>query len=505
MPHATDLKAGRLSRAPQPAAEPAPHPPTTPDPRRWLALAVVLAASFLGVLDFFIVNVSIPSIQQDLGAGNADIQLMIAGYGLTYAVFLITGGRLGDIFGRKRMFLWGVGGFTLASALCGFAPDPGSLIAARIVQGMSGALMFPQVLSIIQVTFPPEERGRAFGIFGMVMGTGSFSGNVLGGLLIEGDLFGLGWRPIFLVNLPVGLLALLAAGPLIHESRSPRALRLDFGGVGIATLGLSLLVFPLVEGREMGWPLWAFGCLAASVPVLAFFIRYERRLAARGGSPLVELGLFRDRVFVYGLLTISAFYGGLSAFFLAVTIFMQQGLGFSALTAGLTFAPFAVGFLIASSLAVKLTPWLGRRIMQCGAVLMALALGGLIGVAFAYGQALGSGGLAPLLFVYGTGQGLIMPTLITTVLSGIPSRDAGSASGVLTTVQQVALALGVAGIGSVFFAVLGPQAHPQARDFAPALGSALACNIGLLGATFGLVFLLPRGTKKTAHAVPVEI
>ncbi|MBV9121783.1 MAG: MFS transporter, partial [Planctomycetes bacterium] len=253
-------------------AKPAPVPEDSaslaPDPRRWLGLAVVLTAAFLGVLDFFIVNVSIPAIQEHLHAGFAQVQLMIAGYGLAYAVCLITGGRLGDIHGRKRMFVLGVAGFTLASACCGLAPNPELLVAARVFQGIAASLLFPQVLSIIQLSFPNHERHIAFGIFGMVMGAASFSGNVLGGLLVQADLFGLSWRPIFLVNLPVGLLALLGAGPLLSESRSPKARRLDLGGVAIVSLGLLLLVLPLVQGREAGWPRWAFLCLGGSVPVL---------------------------------------------------------------------------------------------------------------------------------------------------------------------------------------------------------------------------------------------
>jgi EmrB/QacA subfamily drug resistance transporter len=472
-------------------------------------LTVVMTASFLGVLDFFIVNVSIPAIQSSLHASDAEVQLMIACYGLVYAVLLITGGRLGDILGRKRMFLLGVAGFTLASALCGLAPTPTFLIAARLIQGFTGAMMFPQVLSIIQVSFPPAERVRAFSIFGMVMGTASFSGNVLGGLLVEADFFGLGWRPIFLVNLPVGLLALAAGGSLIHESRSPRAQRLDFGGVGISSVGLFLLVFPLVQGREAGWPLWAFVCLAASVPVLTVFLWYERRVSAAGGSPLVELALFRNRAFAAGLGTVLAFYGGLSAFFLSLTLFVQKGLHLSPLLTGLTFAPFAVGFLIASGLAVKLVARLGRGTIQLGAALMALALTALIVVTLGFGAWVGSSHVLPVLlvyggvlFVYGAGQGLVMPTLTSTVLAGVPSHDAGSASGVLTTVQQVALALGVAAIGSVFFALLGGQPRPE--EFGQAVATALLFNIGLLLATCGLVFLLP-GRPKASVPQSVEV
>ncbi len=485
------------------AGEPGREGLTPPDPRRWLTLAVVLTASFLGVLDFFIVNVSIPAIEHDLRATFAEVQLMIAGYGLTYAVCLITGGRLGDIFGRKRVFLIGIAGFTLASALCGLAPSPGLLIGARVLQGVAGAVMFPQVLSIIQVSFPPAERHVAFGIFGMVLGTASFSGNVLGGLLVQADIFGLSWRPIFLVNVPLGAAALTAAWFLVCESRSPRATRLDLGGVAIASVGLFLLVYPLVQGREAGWPAWTFLCLAASVPVLAGFVWYERRVTERGGSPLMELGLFRNRTFTLGLVTTVAFYGGLSAFFLTVTLFLQDGMGETPLGAGLIFAPFAVGFLIASSLAVKLTPRLGSRVINIGAALMAAALTTLVYLARRQGVAVAEGVLLPVLLLYGTGQGFIMPTLLSIVLSGIPSSDAGSASGVLTTVQQIALALGVAVIGSVYFAVLGPT-HTSG-DFGRALGVALLYNLGLVVATFGLVFLLPTQLRPDVAAAPAEM
>jgi predicted MFS family arabinose efflux permease len=274
------------------------------------------------------------------------------------------------------------------------------------------------------------------------------------------------------------------------------------GGVGIASVGLFLLVFPLVLGREAGWPPWAFGCLAASVPVLAIFFWYERRLSARGGSPLVELNLFHNRAFTAGLATTLAFYGGLSAFFLSVTLFLQEGLGFTPLEAGLTFAPFALGFLTSSGLAVKLAARLGRRIIQLGAILMACALTFLILITLGFGAEVRSLHLLPVLFLYGAGQGLVMPTLVSTVLSGVPAHDAGSASGVLSTVQQVALALGVATIGSVYFAILGGQPGPQ--DFGRAVGTALLFNVALLVATWGLVFLVPDCRRTHAPAPPVE-
>jgi EmrB/QacA subfamily drug resistance transporter len=477
--------------------------PAAPDPRRWLGLAVVMTASFLGVLDFFIVNVSIPAIQASIQATFSQVQLVIASYGLTYAVLLITGGRLGDLYGRKRMFLLGVAGFTFASALCGLATSPLMLIAARVFQGATGAVMFPQVLSIIQVSFPPAERVRAFGVLGTVVGAASFSGNVLGGFLVEADVFGLGWRPIFLVNLPIGVLALVAAGLVLRESRSLRAVRTDLVGVALASLGLFLLIYPLVQGQEAGWPAWTFVSLAVAGVILAVFIGYELWLTARGGTPLVELSLFHDRRFVVGLLTTGAFYGGLSAFFLTFTLFLQDGLRLSPRAAGLTFAPFAVGFLTSSTLAVRRAARMGRRTIQLGTGLMAAGLLVVILLARGWGAELNALELAPLLLLYGAGQGLVIPTLLATVLGNVPTHAAGSASGVLTTAQQVALAVGVAAIGSIFFGVLGTR--PQAGSFAGAIGTSLFCNIALLATTCLLVFLLPTKPATAAAAVHVEM
>jgi EmrB/QacA subfamily drug resistance transporter len=485
------------------ARQPHGTAPASVDRRRWLTLAVVLTAAFLGTLDFFIINLALPAIQTDLHASFAQVQLVIAAYGLAYAVCLITGGRLGDIYGRRRVFLVGVAGFTLASVLCGLAPSAPALIAARVLQGVAGALMFPQVLSIIQVTFPAHERGRAFGVYGVVQGAASFSGIVLGGLLVQSNLFDLSWRPIFLVNLPVGLLTLAAGWRLVTESRSPTARRLDLGGVAIVSAALFLLAYPLVEGRESGWPWWAFACLAAAPPVLAAFVVYERGVLARRGSPLVELALFRNRAFVVGLVTTLAFCSGLSAFFLTVTLFLQSGLGVSPTAASLAFAPFAIGYLTASGSAVKLAPRLGSRVIHVGSAAMAAALAGLIGLARVRGPALGVLELMPVLLVYGVGQGLTFPALVGMTLSRVPAADAGSASGVLATVQQVAFSLGVAVIGSVFFAALGSGAG--ARAHAGALGAALLCNVTLLTLTFALAFRLPRRATAESGALVAEL
>jgi EmrB/QacA subfamily drug resistance transporter len=496
----TRATAGTVRPASFPTTPPFPPAPApaAPDRRRWPTLAVLLAAAFLGTLDFFIINLALPSMQADLGASPAQVQLVIAGYGLAYAVCLITGGRLGDIFGRKRMFLVGVAGFTLSSALCGLAPTASFLVAARVFQGTAAAMLFPQVLSIIQVTFPPHERGRAFGAFGIVQGAASFSGIVLGGLLVEANVFGLGWRPIFLVNLPVGVLVLVAGGMLVHESRSPKARRLDLGGVAIVSAALFLLVYPLVQGREAGWPWWAFVCLAIAPLVLAVFVLFERQVLERGGAPLVELGLFRNRAFAVGLVTSMAFCCGLSAFFLTVTLFLQKGLDFRPTTASLTFAPFSAGYLIASLVAVRKGPRLTSLVINAGCALMAVAVGVLIVLARTRGALLSVGELMPVLLVYGIGQGLTFPTLISMTLSRVPPADAGSASGVLSTAQQVAFSMGVAVIGSVFFGSL--SGGPSAVAYGVALGVALLCNGGLLMLTFVLALRLPR--RATGEGVP---
>jgi len=431
---------------PTATAEPG-RAPGGADPRRWVALAVVLTAGFMQLVDISIVNVAIPSIQRDLDATYAQIQWVLAGYQLAFAVMLITGGRLGDIFGRKRLFMIGMAGFTLASAFCGLA----------------------QSLSVIQVTFPPRERAGAFGMFGATIGLATITGPLVGGLLIEADLLGLEWRPIFLVNVPIGIVALAVAARYLVESKAPRALRLDPVGVAIITTGLLLLVYPLVQGRDLDWPLWTFLSMAAAVPVLAAFAVYERRKKARDGSPLVDLDLFRQPSFAPGLLVAGIFFMGIPAFFLTFSLWLQIGLGFSALHAGLTGAPFAVGSALASVASVRLAPTLGRRILSAGSLLLVGGMLALIWTVDRYGGDIHSWQLLPALLVCGLGLGSVVAPLVNVVLAGIRGQDAGSASGVLSTVQQVGGAVGVAVIGVVFFGLLGSQAAGVADGLLPGL------------------------------------
>lgn len=463
---------------------------------RWPVLAVVVAAPFLSVLDFSLVNVSIPSIQASLHASYGQIQLIVAGYSLLYAVFLITGGRLGDIGGRKRLYLFGLIGFTLASVLCGISPDPNILISARLLQGFMAAMMVPQSLAIIRVTFPPEERAMAFGVFGAALSLAMLSGQLAGGALVVSNLLGLSWRPIFLVNLPLGAMAVVAGHFVLEESKSPKKLRLDLGGVGIASIALFVLIYSLTEGREAGWPLWSELGIPASVLLLIAFIRYERGVAARTGAPLLELSLFRQRAFTVGLMVILTFFAGISAFFMMLTIYLQSGLHFTALDVGLILSPFAIGFFIASALSVKLTLRLGRLTLNIAAGLMCISLAATIWILNSRGQSLRATDLLVILLFYGIGQGLMVAPLFNIIMSGIVGSDAGSASGALSTVQQVAGAIGVAAMGTVFFALLGRS--PQAADFVNAITTTLRYNIALIGLSFLFVFLLPRRMNSVA-------
>ena len=447
-----------------------------PDPRRWLTLIILLLAAFMNLLDVSIVNIAIPSIQRDLHASYADVQWALAGYTLAYALVLITGGRLGDTFGRKRLFLIGVAGFTVMSALCGAAQSPGMLIASRVVQGAMGAIMVPQVLSVIQVTFPPAERIKALAGFGITAGLGTVSGPLLGGLLIQHDLFGLGWRPIFLINVPVGIIAMAAAAVLVRESRAPRPPRLDPVGVTLISTALLLLLYPLVQGRELGWPAWSFAAMAASAPVFAAFAGWELRKSRRDGSPLVEVSLFRERGFSAGMAIAIAFFLGIASFGLVLTLFLQLGLSFTPLHAGLTFLPFSLGVLVSSAAAARLAPRFGRGVTMAGALISAAAMAALIVIVHHDGVAVTTWDLVPGLVGAGLGLGAVIAPLADIVLARVPAQHAGSASGVFNTGLQVGNSIGIAVIGVIFFGLLGTQSATAARAAGPQLQAGLSAQ-----------------------------
>ncbi|MHB8509287.1 MAG: MFS transporter [Candidatus Dormibacteria bacterium] len=440
-----------------------------PDPRRWIAMSVVLLATFMVLLDVTIVIVAVPSFQRDLHATYAEVQLVVALYLIAYAVCLITGGRLGDLFGRKRVFMIGVTGFTATSSLCGMAPTPELLLGARVLQGIAAALMYPQALSYAQVLFRPEERNRVFAIFGAVIGLASLSGQLLGGALIQWNLFALDWRLIFLVNIPVGIAALAGAALLLHESREAQAKRLDLGGVALISAALLLLVWPLVEGREAGWPLWAPVALAAALPAFAIVAVFERRLSARGGAPVIDPGLFRHRTFTLGLLTVLALLAGIPSFVLTFALYLQVGLGFSALRSGLTTAPFMAGFLFGAIASARLIRRFGVTTLVAGGAVMVFGMGLTMLSIDRAGTGLQGWELSPALLITGLGGGTVVSQIFRVVVSKVPLREAGAASGVLATVHQVGNTLGIAVIGVIFFGFLGNHAASVAATAAPGL------------------------------------
>ncbi|MFG2324633.1 MFS transporter [Streptomyces sp. NPDC048568] len=490
-----------------PPAPPASPAPPAGDRRRWFALAIVMTAAFMDLVDVTIVNIAIPSIQRDEGASVSQIQWITAGYALAFAAGLITGGRLGDIHGRKRVFLVGIAGFTLASALCGLAANPEMLVASRILQGAMAALMVPQVLSIVHATFPAHERGKVFGLFGAIVGLGAVSGPLLGALLTEWNLFGLEWRPIFLINLPVGIAGLVLGSRFITESKAPRALRLDLVGVALVTLGMLMLVYPLTRGEELDWPLWGFLSMAGSLVVLAALVAYERRKSARDGSPLVELSLFRVKSFAAGIAVQTVFGVALGVFFLVWTLYMQVGLGWTALRAGLTGVPFSIAVSVAAGVSVQLlVPRFGRKVLQAGALVMAAGVLLYIWESERYGLGIASWQMALPLTVMGVGMGLIVAPLTDAVLSQVPREHAGAASGLINTVQQMGNALGLGLVSVVFFGTMSDHLVPARLGpaYADAFQNALGWVAGVMGVIFLLMFALPKRPAQHVEGAGAE-
>jgi EmrB/QacA subfamily drug resistance transporter len=451
-------------------------PTETPYRWRWFALFVILAAEVMDLLDSLVTTIASPAIREDLGGSLSLIQWLGAAYTLAMAVGLLTGGRLGDMYGRRRMFIVGAVGFTVASAVCGLAPSGGVLIGARVVQGLLGAVMIPQGLGIIKQIFPPKEMAAAFGIFGPVMGMSSVGGPVLAGWLVDADWFGHGWRMIFLINLPLGLAAVLGALRFIPAD-SPVATRprWDLTGMGLAAAGSLLLVYPLVQGRELDWPLWTFGMLAASVVLFVIFGWYEVRRERAGADPLVVPALFRKRAFTGGLVAGVVFFAALIGLSLTTSLYFQLGLGWSPLKAGLTGLPQALGAVIGFVAAGSgLTARLGRTLLQAGGVVMAAGAGVLWWTVDHVAGDVTPWHLAPALAVMGIGMGLFMAPFFDMVLAGVEPHESGSASGTLTAVQQLGGALGIAVLGTVLFGLLPGAVVDGADAAAPSLRAQLA-------------------------------
>lgn len=456
-------------------------------PGRWAPLPVLLSGAFLVVLDAFVVNVAMPSIQHGLGASSAALEWVVAAYALASAVLLIPASRLGDRFGRRRAFSLGVAIFTLSSAACGLAPSPGVLVAARVGQGLAAALMTPNALSLMGAIYDGPDRVRALTAWGSVMGVAAASGQLIGGALVQADIAGLGWRTCFLVNLPVGILALLRAPRAIPESRRTGGGGLDPVGTLLVTLGLTLVVLPLVEGRSAGWPAWTFASLAAAPIVLAAFAVHQRRAAGRGGSPLLEPGLFAQRSFSAGLAVQGLFWCGQASFFLVFALYLQLGRGLDAMQSGLVFTVLAVAYVVASMRAQTLVRH-GRRLIAAGALTLAAGHGLLLEAVLSTHALVA---LVPGMVLVGGGMGLLIAPVAATVLAGVPPELAGAASGALSTMQNVGNAIGVGAVGALYFGVL---AHGAAHAFAACLAAlaALLIAVAALTRTLPAVVASPR-------------
>src|SRR5436305_13888011 len=460
--------------------------------RRWLMLPVVLLAMFMAGFDIWVVNVAAPSLQRDLHVSDASLQLIVGGYAFMYASGMVTGGRLGDLVGYRRMFMIGVATFAVASLLCGLAQSSAELVAARLVQGLTGAAMVPQVLALITATFPVAERSRALAWFGVTMGGGCVSGQILGGGLIQADIFGLGWRAIFLVNVPVGVLALTAAAIVVPHAWAQRRPRLDpLGALGVSA-SIALALVPLTLGRDQGWPPWTWVSLAASLPVLALTLAWERRLTRRNGEPLLDLPLFRDRTFSAGLLVNFGLVFFFASFMFVLTLLLQAGLGQSPLHAGVEALPLAAAFTTMSILSPRFSARLGPRSITLGATITTLGTIGLALTGAHYGAHLTRWDLAPATVLIGLGQGIALPSLIGAVLAHVRPERAGAAAGILTTTQQFGAASGIAIIGAVFYGVLG--AAPARGTFVSGMVVAMTVSAALVAAAAAATLLLPRRT-----------
>ena len=470
--------------------------------RRWIAMAVLLIAGFMNLIDVTIVNVALPSLQSGLGASSSEIEWVVAAYIMAFAIGLLPFGRLGDMLGRRRIFLLGVGAFTFASALCGLSPGINTLIVARVLQGAGGAMMTPQTLAIAQVIFPPKERAAAFALFGVTAGLAAVSGPLIGGLLINADFMGLTWRPIFLVNIPVGLFAILAGLKFIPVMDGNRDVGIDVGGIFLAAFTLLLVVFPLIEGRNFGWPAWIFALMGAALPMGWLFARWQHRQAEAGAPQLLPVSLMRNVSFMGGTLITSLFFSAVPGFFLVLAVFLQTGYGLTPLQSGLTTVPFSFGVFVSSMLSGKLGPRWQRQRIFIGAAMLFSAMLWLQALVMGLGEDLNSMLFLPPLLIAGLGLGAAVSPLFQLALAKVPDRDAGSASGGVQSFQQVGGALGVAIMGHLFFSRLmqGGAAIPGKPAYIAALDIAVYYAVFAFGLTAVAVFLLkpPALTEKAS-------
>jgi EmrB/QacA subfamily drug resistance transporter len=467
-------------------------------PHKWLILAVILTAEIMDLLDSTVVNVAGPSLRKDLGATDSELQWVIGGYALTLGAGLILGGRLGDRFGRRRLFLIGLIGFTAASLLCALAPNIGVLIALRLIQGAAGAMLLPQTFGLLVGAFNPSDIGKAYSVFGPVFGLSSVLGPIIGGALIQANLFDTGWRLIFVVNIPIGIAALVIAWRLVPHVPGDHAIKIDLVGAAIIAVSAGLLIFPLVEGLPLNWPAWTFISLAASLVGFFLFTVQQRISARRGGTPLVMPSIFRKSSYTTGLAGIALFFTGMIGVNLIVTLFLQIGEGFNAGQAGVSNIPLALGGAIGGAISgAVLSNKLGRAVLQIGAaielvgaVVLWLSLSSTTN--FTIWQ------LVPGMLLTGFGTGLLIAALFNVILGSVDDAEVGSASGVLSAVQSIFGAAGVAVFGTIFFAAVD-LGHP-----ADGFRNALLVQFALLAVFLLLSPFFPRRARPESSPEPIE-
>jgi EmrB/QacA subfamily drug resistance transporter len=461
-------------------------PPTARNPLRWFVFAVVIAANIMDLMDATIVNVAGPSIRHALGGSASTLQWLPAGYTLAFAVFLITGARLGDMFGRRRLFLIGSAGFTVMSAACSAAPSMAVLISFRVLQGSFGALMIPQGFGMLKETFAEEEMTKVFGAFGPMMGLSILAAPILAGALVEADLWGIGWRLVFLINVPVGIAAFAGAVRVLPRTVAHPGIRLDTVGMVLIGTALTAIIYPLIQGRAEGWPAWTFATLAAGAALLGAFVLWERR---RHGDPLIEPGLLANRTYTSGILVALAFFGAFGGLLLCVSLFAQLGEGFSPIHAGLTLMAMVVGMIGGMGAGFALIGRLGRHMLHLGVMIVAAGTV-VLALTVTGARAASTLDLAPGLFLIGLGAGASIGQLFDFILAGVGMDEVGSASGVLEAVQQLSSALGVAALGTIFFSAFA--GHIPTHALAITAG---ACLVPLT-ATFLLLFKLPMRARQ---------
>ena len=455
-------------------------------PGRWLAAVVMIAAATMDLIDLTIVNVALPTIRADLGASGTQLEWVISAYMLAFAAALIVMGSFGDLLGRKRIFIAGIATFGLASLAAGLAQSPGELIAARVVQGVAAAAMIPQLLGTFRAIFESEERGKVFGIYGATLGFASAIGLVLGGVLTEADLFGWGWRTVFFVNVPVALVTLVAAIRLVPETSDPKAGKPDLIGAGLLAAAIVAIAYPLLEGHNLGWPARTWVMLAGGIGGLVVLGLLSERRPRAGVAPLLRTRLLAIPAFSSGLLVQAAFSAGLQGFSLTFVVWLQGGMGFSPLGAGLTLLAFSIGSFLLAPVAVPLAQKYGRGVLSLGGVLMAVGVAGVVLGASDVGAGSDPWPVVPGLVVAGAGLSLMIIPLVNVVLAAVPHEVAGGAGGMFSTAQQLGGALGVALVGTVFFS------HLESHTFTQAFKHSAVVVIGLFAAAALLSLALPR-------------